>query len=150
MVPIWICAQASAASFPLKKIGDWMHHIAQEQIPFFLVLLPCPAYVFFWAMMLFVEQSIWNVWGHHLICQAQRWEEDLADNKLMKMSLTCTSISLFNMCSTEHINIVARKLLTLHLNCPRSGLLYHIILLAENWSSSIKGHQEKGWAFTFL
>lgn len=98
---------------------------AQERIHFFPVLHPHSAYIFIWAMMFFVEQSIWNVWGLRLICQAQWWEEDLADNKLMKMSLTCTSISLFHMRSTEHINIGAGKhsLLTLHLNHPRSGLL---------------------------
>lgn len=120
-----------------------MHHIAQEWIHFFPELHPRPASIFIWAMMLFVEQSIWNVWEHHLICQTQRWEEDLADNKLMKMSLTWASISLFHMRSAERINIVARKrsFLTLHLNRIRSGLAY--------WSSCTKGHPEKAWAFTF-
>lgn len=51
-----------------------------------------------------------HCWTHHLICQAQQWEADLPDNKLMKMSLTFTSISVFHVRSTEHINIAARKL----------------------------------------
>lgn len=51
-----------------------------------------------------------HCWTHHLICQAQRWEEDLPDNKLMKMSLTFPSISVFHVRSTEHINIAVRKL----------------------------------------
>lgn len=45
-----------------------------------------------------------------LICQAQRWGEDLPDNKLMKMSQTYTSISSFHKRSAEHINIAAKML----------------------------------------
>lgn len=80
---------------------------------------------------------IWNVWGPHLICQAQRWEEDHPDNKLMKMSLTCTSISVFHMGSTEHINIVARQLQVF------PPLLSTILY----WMSCPKGHQGRARAF---
>lgn len=66
--------------------------------------------------MFYVEQFIWNVWGQSLICQAQRWGEDLPDNKLMKMSLTYTSISPFHKRSTEQINIVAKMLSLFFLN----------------------------------
>lgn len=43
-----------------------------------------------------------------LICQAQWWAEELSDNKLIKMSLTYTSISSLHKRSAEHINIAAK------------------------------------------